>query len=54
MVNHATVADASEVSFYESKSRWGIGLFSWIFSTDKKRIGMMYMVMMRVFLKVGM
>jgi len=54
MANHAVVADTSEVSFYKAKSRWGEGLFSWIFSTDHKRIGLMYLALMSVFFLTGM
>ncbi len=54
MANHATVADASEVSFYRAPSRWGEGIASWIFSTDHKRIGLMYLILMSVFFLVGM
>ncbi len=54
MANHATVADASEVSFFRAPSRWGQGIASWIFSTDHKKIGLMYLVLMSVFFLVGM
>ena len=42
---HITVPDASEVSFYKVKGKWS-GLASWIFSTDHKRIGLMYLFLM--------
>jgi cytochrome c oxidase subunit 1 len=53
MANHAGVADAATVDFYEFRGRWS-GLFSWIFSTDHKRIGLMYLVLMMAFFVVGM
>jgi cytochrome c oxidase subunit 1 len=60
MGNHANVArahpvvpDAAEVDFYKFQGRWS-GLASWIFSTDHKRIGLMYLVLMLVFFTAGM
>ena len=53
MANHTAVEVApAEPSFLEVKSRWG-GIFSWIFSTDHKRIGIMYLVAELVFFMVG-
>ena len=55
MANHATtVPGVTDVSFYKAASRWGSGLFSWIFSTDHKKIGLMYLVLMLTFFVVGM
>jgi cytochrome c oxidase subunit 1 len=48
-----SVPDAAEVNFYQFKGRWS-GLASWIFSTDHKRIGLMYLTLMIVFFTVGM
>jgi cytochrome c oxidase subunit 1 len=53
MASHVTVADVSEVNFYAVKSRWS-GLFSWILSTDHKRIGLMYLFLMLSYFTVGM
>ncbi|HEU4364940.1 MAG TPA: cbb3-type cytochrome c oxidase subunit I, partial [Candidatus Krumholzibacteria bacterium] len=53
MANHARVAEASSVDFYSFQGRWS-GLASWIFSTDHKRIGLMYLVLMMVYFTVGM
>ncbi|HET6349644.1 MAG TPA: cytochrome c oxidase subunit I [Candidatus Krumholzibacteria bacterium] len=47
------VPDANEVDFYHYKGRWS-GLASWIFSTDHKRIGLMYLVLMLTFFLAGM
>jgi len=52
MHDHVSVPDATKVSFYEHKGRWS-GLASWIFSTDHKRIGLMYLVLMLTFFGVG-
>jgi len=55
MANHTTtIPGVSDVSFYQAASRWGSGLFSWIFSTDHKKIGIMYLVLMFTFFLVGM
>jgi cytochrome c oxidase subunit 1 len=45
--------DANEVNFYQYQGRWH-GLASWIFSTDHKKIGLMYLTLMLVFFTVGM
>lgn len=44
-----SVAITQPVSFYESKK----GLFSWIFSTDHKRIGLLYFYAVTAFFLVG-
>jgi len=44
-------SEAKEVKdFYQEKS----GVFSWIFSTDHKRIGLLYMISIMTFFAVGM
>jgi cytochrome c oxidase subunit I len=40
------------VSFYDTKSRYK-GIFSWIFSTDHKRIGLLYLYSILTFFVVG-
>ncbi len=45
--------DANDVSFYQHTTRWN-GLLSWIFSTDHKRIGIMYLILMLVYFTIGM
>jgi cytochrome c oxidase subunit 1 len=45
-----SIAITQPVSFYESKK----GLFSWIFSTDHKRIGLLYFYSVVAFFLVGM
>jgi cytochrome c oxidase subunit 1 len=50
---HIHVPDATEVNFYQTKGKWS-GLASWIFSTDHKRIGLMYLVLMLAFFSIGM
>lgn len=56
MGNHVITADtaaaASEMDFYHVKTRWS-GLAAWIFSTDHKRIGLMYLFLMLSFFTVG-
>ena len=39
--------------FYHARTRWS-GLGAWIFSTDHKRIGLMYLILMFCFFTVGM
>ncbi|MEE9269879.1 MAG: cytochrome c oxidase subunit I [Candidatus Krumholzibacteria bacterium] len=51
MGNHAIAKNAAPPSFYETKRHPGI--FAWIFSTDHKRIGLMYMMAMSFFFFVG-
>ncbi|MDH4036541.1 MAG: cytochrome c oxidase subunit I [Candidatus Krumholzibacteria bacterium] len=53
MANHARVADATTVDFYKFQGRFS-GLASWIFSTDHKRIGLMYLILMTAFFGIGM
>ena len=45
--------DANEVNFYQYKGRWS-GLASWLFSTDQKKIGLMYLTLMVTFFTIGM
>lgn len=46
---------ASGKSFYEeSTNKWSKGLFAWIFSTDHKRIGLLYLYVILGFFVVGM
>jgi hypothetical protein len=45
--------DANEVNFYQYRGRWH-GLASWIFSTDHKKIGLMYLTLMLIYFTVGM
>ena len=53
MASHAVGGTGHEVENYlEVKSRYS-GIFSWIFSVDHKRIGIMYMVAMFTFFLVG-
>ncbi|MDH3215657.1 MAG: cytochrome c oxidase subunit I [Candidatus Krumholzibacteria bacterium] len=40
------------LNFYEAKSRYS-GIFAWIFSTDHKRIGLLYTMSMSVFFLIG-
>jgi len=49
---HGTVPNAADVDFYQFKGRWS-GIFAWIFSTDHKRIGLMYLTLMTTFFFVG-
>lgn len=42
-----------EPSFLEYKGKWR-GIFAWIFSTDHKRIGLLYMAMQLAFFLAGM
>jgi len=51
MGNH--VLDSTYIDFYKEKGKYS-GLFSWIFSTDHKRIGIMYLIGMVIFFLVGM
>ena len=54
MANHTIPPDAAlAADFYHIRSRWS-GLASWIFSTDHKRIGLMYLFLMLCFFTVGM
>ena len=53
MPNHARVPEATTVDFYKFQGRWS-GLASWIFSTDHKRIGLMYLFLMMIYFTAGM
>ena len=44
--------DRDYVSFYDEKGRFK-GLFAWIFSTDHKRIGLLYLYSIMVFFVIG-
>ena len=44
--------DRDYVSFYDEKGRFK-GLFAWIFSTDHKRIGLLYLYSIMVFFIIG-
>ena len=48
-----TIADPVSIPFYQEKGKYS-GIFSWIFSTDHKRIGILYLVSMFIFFLVGM
>jgi cytochrome c oxidase subunit 1 len=50
MADHALTA--STTPFYQSKGRFS-GIFAWIFSTDHKRIGLLYTFSMAAFFLVG-
>jgi cytochrome c oxidase subunit I len=52
MTTAATVADAVP-DFYHEKTRFK-GIFGWIFSTDHKRIGLLYLFAVITFFLVGM
>lgn len=52
MGNHAIAQDATALSFYRA-GRYP-GIFAWIFSTDHKRIGLLYTVSMSFFFLVAM
>jgi len=48
-------SEAPGKSFYEeSTNRWSKGLFAWIFSTDHKRIGLLYLYTVLGFFIIGM
>src|SRR6186713_524213 len=51
---HVSAPDANEVDFYHYKGRWGTGFASWIFSTDHKKIGLMYLTLMTCWFLIGM
>jgi cytochrome c oxidase subunit 1 len=48
-----TATAAAELDFYHEKTRFK-GIFGWIFSTDHKRIGILYLVTIISFFLVGM
>jgi cytochrome c oxidase subunit 1 len=50
---HVAVPDAAVVDFYHAKGKWS-GLASWLFTTDHKRIGLMYLALQIFFFTVGM
>jgi cytochrome c oxidase subunit 1 len=52
MGSEATAAYHPEMSFYDVRGRYG-GLFAWIFSTDHKRIGILYLTSMLTFFAVA-
>jgi cytochrome c oxidase subunit 1 len=52
MTTEATAIE-SEIDFYHEKTRFK-GIFGWIFSTDHKRIGLLYLVAVITFFLVGM
>lgn len=47
-----TVTPGGHISFYKAESRWP-GPLSWLFSTDHKRIGLLYLVSMLTFFVIG-
>ena len=53
MANPATTATDAPASFYQVKSRFP-GILSWVFSTDHKRIGILYLLLLLSFFVVGM
>ena len=52
MVNEAVVDKGKEVSFLEQRGRF-TGILSWIFSTDHKRIGILYLFSLLTMFLVG-
>ena len=46
-------SDTKGLNYLEERGKYG-GIFSWIFSTDHKRIGILYMVSIFIFFLVGM
>jgi cytochrome c oxidase subunit 1 len=48
-----TATAAGELDFYHEQTKFK-GLFGWIFSTDHKRIGILYLVSIMSFFLVGM
>jgi cytochrome c oxidase subunit 1 len=53
MTTAAIAEKRSETDFYHAKTRFN-GIFGWIFSTDHKRIGILYLVTIMSFFLVGM
>ena len=53
MTTAATAGKKMETDFYHEKTKFK-GLFGWIFSTDHKRIGILYLVTILSFFLVGM
>jgi len=52
MVNERVAENHKGMSFLEAEGRYK-GIFAWIFSTDHKRIGILYLVVMLAFFAVG-
>lgn len=52
MYNNSSTSSHSEISFYEEKGKYS-GILSWIFSTNHKRIGLLYMFSMLTFFAAG-
>ncbi len=52
MTNRGTERTVQALSFYEERGRF-TGIFSWILSTDHKRIGLLYLVSILAFFAVG-
>jgi cytochrome c oxidase subunit 1 len=46
------IEDTDEISFYKAKGRYS-GILSWIFSTDHKRIGLLYLMSITAIFFVG-
>jgi len=52
MASHAIDVQNAQESYLEVKGRWS-GILSWIFSTDHKRIGILYLVSIAFFFIVA-
>ena len=48
MANQTLAGAATLPNFYDAKGRFS-GVFAWIFSTDHKKIGLLYITAMSVF-----
>lgn len=53
-MSNVTSATSGKSFYEESTNRWSKGLFAWIFSTDHKRIGLLYLYAVLGFFIVGM
>jgi len=53
MTDHAVASNAASASFLHERSRFP-GILSWVFSTDHKRIGILYLALLLSFFVVGM